>query len=68
MVDFNVEELSASIGQAPIDGARTVVFSSDGTILAYPSVAIPAVAIQEKRLLSYKDFNEHRYAHVPGCS
>jgi len=57
-IDFNVDELSASIGKAPIESARTVVFASDGTILAYPSGKIPAVAMEEKRLLNYKDFND----------
>jgi serine/threonine protein kinase len=57
-IDFDVEQLSASIGKPPIDGARTVVFAADGTILANPAVKIPAVATRERRLLNYKDFND----------
>ena len=55
-IDFDVEALSTAIGQAPIEGARTVVFTSDGTILAYPQVAIPAAATDENRVLKYRDF------------
>jgi serine/threonine protein kinase len=57
-IDYNVDELSASIGRAPIDDARTIVFTRDGTILAYPAVAIPDAAIKEERLLRYSDFHD----------
>ena len=57
-IDYNVDGLSASIGQAPIEGARTVVFTRDGTILAYPAVAIPDAATKEQRLLHYTDFHD----------
>ena len=57
-IDYNVDELSASIGKPPLEGARTIVFTSDGTILAYPAVQIPDVAIKERRLLRYGDFKD----------
>ncbi len=57
-LDYNVDELSASIGRPPLDDARTIVFTHDGTILAYPAVAIPDVAIKQQRLLSYSDFHD----------
>jgi len=57
-IDYNVDGLSASIGEAPIQDARTVVFTRDGTILAYPAVAIPDVASKEQRLLRYTDFHD----------
>jgi len=57
-VDFDVAELSKFIRRPPLAGARTVMFTADGTILAYPSVAIPQTAIAEKRLLRYQDFKE----------
>jgi len=59
-IDFDVESLSSSIGESPIQGARTVVFTPDGTMLAYPAVAVPPVAIQEQRLLHYKDYADPR--------
>jgi serine/threonine protein kinase len=57
-VDFDVSELSAFISRPPFEGARTVMFASDGTILAFPSVAIPDAASKENRLLRADDFGE----------
>ena len=57
-LDYNVDELSASIGRAPLEDARTIVFTRDGTILAYPAVAIPDVATKQQRLLDYHDFHD----------
>ena len=57
-VDFDVGELSRAIGTIPIPGARTVMFTPDGTILAFPGVPIPEVAIQEKRLLRSQDYRD----------
>jgi len=55
-VDFDVTALSAFISRAPFEGARTLMFASDGTILAFPSVPLPAAAIKENRLLRAADF------------
>ncbi|HEY3804970.1 MAG TPA: protein kinase [Kofleriaceae bacterium] len=55
-VDFDVTELSAFVVRAPFDGARTIVFAGDGTILAYPAAQLPANAIRENRLLRHEDF------------
>jgi serine/threonine protein kinase len=57
-IDYNVDELSASIGRPPLDGARTIVFTRDGTILAYPGLSIPEIASREERLLRYADFKD----------
>jgi serine/threonine protein kinase len=62
-VDFDVTEMSAFVVRAPFEGARTIVFAADGTILAYPSRAgtaaapvVPEAAIKEHRLLRHEDF------------
>jgi serine/threonine protein kinase len=57
-VDFDVTELSASAVRAPLEGARTIVFAGDGTMLAFPSMATPAVAARENRLLRHEDFHD----------
>jgi serine/threonine protein kinase len=57
-VDFDVSELSAFVSRPPFEGARTVMFAADGTILAFPSMQIPAVASQENRLLRHEDFGD----------
>jgi len=59
-IDFDVESLSSSIGESPIQGARTVVFTPDGTMLAYPAVPVPKAAIAENRLLHYRDYTDPR--------
>jgi serine/threonine protein kinase len=55
-VDFDVSELSSFVSRAPFEGARTVMFSADGTILAFPSAPLPQAAIKENRLLRHTDF------------
>jgi len=55
-IDFDVGELSAFIGRPPLEGARTVMFTLDGTVLANPSAPIPDIATREARLLRYQDF------------
>ena len=57
-VDFDVSELSAYISRPPFEGARTVMFASDGTILAFPSVPMPEVAVKENRLLRHEDYKD----------
>ena len=57
-VDFDVGELSSFIARPVFEGARTVMFAGDGTILAFPSVPLPAVASQENRLLRHEDFGD----------
>ena len=56
-IDFDIAEMSAFIGRAPLAGARTVMFIADGSVLAYPSAPAPAVS-KEDRLHSYKDYND----------
>jgi serine/threonine protein kinase len=57
-VDFDVSELSSFIMRSPFEGSRTVMFAKDGTVVAFPQVALPAVAIQENRLLRHEDFKD----------
>jgi hypothetical protein len=57
-VDFDVGALSGFVSRAPLEGARTVVFSGDGTILAFPSAPLPEIARREDRLLRYDDFDD----------
>jgi serine/threonine protein kinase len=59
-IDFDVESLSSSIGESPIQGARTVVFTPDGTMLAYPAMPVPKAAVAENRLLAYRDYHDAR--------
>jgi serine/threonine protein kinase len=57
-LDFDVERLSEFIRKPPLTGARNVMFTADGTILAYPSVDLPTQASEEKRLLKHTDFHD----------
>ncbi|MBV8761259.1 MAG: protein kinase [Deltaproteobacteria bacterium] len=57
-VDFDVGELSSFIARPVFEGSRTVMFAGDGTVLAFPSVPLPAAAVQENRLLRHEDFND----------
>ena len=58
VLDYDAAELSDLIQKPPLRGARSVVFTRDGTILAYPSVTMPDIAIKEKRLLNHTDFKD----------
>ncbi|HEY5951807.1 MAG TPA: serine/threonine protein kinase, partial [Kofleriaceae bacterium] len=58
VLDYDAAELSELIRQPPLAGARSVVFTRDGTILAYPSAPIPEIATKEKRLLRHTDFKD----------
>ncbi|HEY5923969.1 MAG TPA: serine/threonine protein kinase, partial [Kofleriaceae bacterium] len=58
VLDYDAAELSELIQKPPLKGARSVVFTSDLTILAYPSVTMPDIAIKEKRLLRHTDFKD----------
>ncbi|MDX2093459.1 MAG: protein kinase [Kofleriaceae bacterium] len=57
-LDFDVAALSRVIGRPPLPGARTVMFTRDGTILAFPGAPIPEKAAKEKRLLRYEDYKD----------
>ncbi len=56
-IDYDVAELSTFLRSAPLEGAHTVMFTADGTILANSSRIMPRAA-QEKRLLRYTDFDD----------
>jgi serine/threonine protein kinase len=66
-LDYDVAELSNFIRQPPLAGARSVVFTADGTILAYPSARLPDVAMKEKRLLQHTDFKDPALAALFGA-
>jgi hypothetical protein len=55
-VDFDVAALSKYVAHPPLASARAVVFTGDGTILAFPSAVLPEVAVKEDRLLRHEDF------------
>ncbi len=57
-IDFDVESLSAFIKSPPIAGARNVMFTPDGAILAYPDGTLPTQAVKEKRVLHHSDFKD----------
>jgi serine/threonine protein kinase len=57
-VDFDVGALSELLVRAPIRGARSVFFTRDGTILAFPGVAPPDAAVRENRLVTYADYDD----------
>ena len=57
-VDFDVGALSQFVVRSPLEGSRTVVFAADGTILAFPSAAVPEVATKEARLLRHDDYGD----------
>ncbi len=57
-VDFDVGALSQFIVRPPLEGSRTVLFSGDGTILAFPSAPVPAAATKEARLLHHTDYGD----------
>jgi len=53
-----LDSLCCPVSKAPLRGAHNVMFTPDGTILAYPSVEIPQAASAEKRLLKHTDFQD----------
>ncbi|HEY0254492.1 MAG TPA: cache domain-containing protein, partial [Kofleriaceae bacterium] len=56
-IDFDVESLSGSIAAPPIKDARTVVFTREGTMLAYPSMPVPTT---KGDVLRYTDYHDPR--------
>jgi serine/threonine protein kinase len=58
VLDYDAAELSELISTQSLPGARSVVFTKDGTILAYPSRTMPEAAIKEKRLIRHTDFKD----------
>jgi serine/threonine protein kinase len=56
-VDFDVGALSTYVARPALDEARSIVFTRDGIILAYPSAEKLTVPTQEK-LLRYTDLRD----------
>jgi serine/threonine protein kinase len=57
-VDFDVGALSELVVRSPMKGARSIVFTRDGMILAYPSTKPPEAAVSENRLVTYRDYDD----------
>jgi len=63
-IDYDVAELSAFLRKAPLEGAHTVMFTADGTILANSASAPKAGP--EKRLLRFTDYDDPSLAALFG--
>lgn len=59
-VDFDVNELSHYLERIPLVGARVVLFTRDGTLLADPSAAarIHALPVNSVRALHHRDLSD----------
>ena len=59
-VDFDVAALSAILGRISRGGATTLLYASDGTVLAYPrgEEAIERLPLHRDRALSYGDLDD----------
>jgi tRNA A-37 threonylcarbamoyl transferase component Bud32 len=58
--DFDVHALSESMAHAPIAGARTLLYTRDGTLLAYPegAAAMARVPLRIDRPLAHGDLGD----------
>ncbi len=61
-IDYDVAGLSAFLLEAPLAGAHTVMFTAEGTILAY-SAGTPKAG-PDKRLLRYTDYADPALASL----
>ena len=59
-VDFDVSALSSVLGRISLGGATAILYSNDGTLLAYPraSDAIGRLPLRSDRPLSYTDLDD----------
>ncbi|MGC4089003.1 MAG: protein kinase [Polyangiaceae bacterium] len=59
-VDFDVNELSKLLRVGHVPDMRTLLYTSDGTLLAYPegAQAIAALSLKEDRALSFSDLRD----------
>jgi serine/threonine protein kinase len=59
-VDFDVNELSRLLRSGELTDMRTLLFTNDGTLLAYPQGErrIAALPLSRERALSYKDLGD----------
>jgi serine/threonine protein kinase len=58
--DFDVHALSASMAHAPLPGARTLLYDTAGTVLAYPEgfTAMAEVPVRPDRVISLADLGD----------
>ncbi|HTV25855.1 MAG TPA: protein kinase [Polyangiaceae bacterium] len=58
--DFDVYALSRSIVPTPIEGAKTLLYASDGTLLAYPegAAALDRLALPLERTITLGDLHD----------
>ena len=61
-VDFNINALSDYIARQPLDQARSVVFTRDDTILAFPAGAKLSLAAGTDKLVRAADLQEPAFA------
>jgi serine/threonine protein kinase len=59
-VDFDVHALSAAMAHPALPGARTLLYTSDGTVLAYPEGAstIARLPARSDHLLNHRDLGD----------
>jgi serine/threonine protein kinase len=59
-VDFDMSTMSSFVARSPIEGARTVVYAADGTVLAYPAAAerLAALPAREGQVLHHDDIDD----------
>lgn len=62
-VDFDVGALSDYVARPALDDARSVVFTKDGTVLAYPATEKLGAPADDK-LLTYKDLHDPAFEAV----
>jgi serine/threonine protein kinase len=58
--DFDVHALSASLAHSPLPGGRTLLYTADGTLLAYPEGAARLAGLPPRpgRPLRYQDLRD----------
>jgi tRNA A-37 threonylcarbamoyl transferase component Bud32 len=58
--DFDVHALSASMAHTPLAGTRTLLYTGDGTLLAYPegAAAIARIPTRNDRPISHRDLGD----------
>jgi serine/threonine protein kinase len=57
-VDFDVNELSRLLSAGELQDMRTLLFTNDGTLLAYPQGAKRIAGLRQDRVLSYRDLDD----------
>jgi serine/threonine-protein kinase len=58
--DFDIQALSVSMVSTPFEGAKTLLYANDGTLLAYPegAAALARMALPPDRAISISDLHD----------